>query len=115
MGPVYDDENIVFYHKDFSNWTFWNENLVTGNWNKKVKASLTESAYFKSFQYDISYREYCDKEMNICNMEMQRKTELSRVIWMLLEGLKQIELFIFTVIIVNWAEHIYLPIFTFRI
>ena len=69
MGPVYDGENIVFYHKDFSNCTFWNENLQTANWNKKVKESLTESA-------DYKYGKDRPKEQDFWNKEMQRKNEV---------------------------------------
>ena len=69
MGPVYDGENIVFYHKDFSNCIFWNENLRTANWNKKVKESLTESA-------DYKYGKDRPKEQDFWNKEMQRKNEV---------------------------------------
>ena len=73
IGPVYDGENIVFYHKDFSNCTFWNENLLTGNWNEKVQESLTESA---DYQYVKDRPKVFEKQQDFWNKEMQRKNEV---------------------------------------
>lgn len=33
MGPVYDDENIVFYYKDMASMYFYKDGEKKGNWN----------------------------------------------------------------------------------
>ena len=80
MGPVYDGENIVFYHKDFSNCTFWNETLQTGNWNKKVQENLTSSGDYKyhlkkmkEAKEDKSKK--IPKDVDFWNNERARKNE----------------------------------------
>ena len=74
MGPVYDGENIIFYHKDFSNCTFWNEHLTTANWNREVQESITKSEEYKWFQKKIQEgRKPKSTEVEFWNTEKAKK------------------------------------------